>query len=166
MIGTDPIIRTAPMLVRLRRDEPDTAARFAAVIERIRRMAYRHDGNGDLLVNEVWNAYAQKDPTYAVWAVIAFDGTIIGHALAKIVDYDGKWVGWVKQVEMDTPSAKLLKEQFLDAVNRWIREVNLALEPRKIEVRDLMMSSPRMTDGWARHAGFEPYRMVYRRRVI
>lgn len=151
-------------LVRLRRDDRDLSLHWPVVLDRITSMWHRYGGKADTLSNTLWQAYATKDPSWAVWAALDHAGRVVGHALAQVRDYDGTTVAWVAQVEMDTVAAKATKLEFLDEIERWVKEVNAILEARKLApITTIMMSSPRMTDGWARHAGFDPYRMVYTR---
>ena len=157
--------RKGMSLVRLQRDAPDTHRYLSPVMDRVRRMSHRMSGNPDGLVQTVWTLFAQAN--VGLWLVVALNekGAIIGHALAMYDNWDGKPVGWVTQVEMDTPAGSALKDDFIDAIEGWVREMNVVLVKTGVPVKDLIMCTARDDDAWGRHAGFGFFRTLRKREV-
>jgi len=121
----------------------------------------------DELMATVWALFSQASPLlYLVAAVEVETDRIVGHAMGDIRKWDGKMVGWIGQVEMDQAAGRELVDAFLTHSSNWVHSVNQVLQPQGIEVDTLIMCTPRMTDAWARHAGFEPYRVLLKREVL
>ena len=151
-------------LVRIERDKPGGPALMELVAPRIKSFSHRWGSDGEALLTEVWGLFAQKSVGLGLWAALDTDESVIGHALATVQMWDRSPVGWVHQVKMDFPATTTLKDGFLGELEGWLKDVNATLNAQS-QIGDLMMCSPRMKDSWARHAGFMPYRMIYRREV-
>jgi hypothetical protein len=156
-------------LLGLHRDQPGSAQLFEFIMPRIVRMSDRLGGNSQLLKAQVWELYAKASPLLGLW--IAFrNEQPIGHALAQIQSWDGRLVGWVNQVEMDTRAGRALKDTFLVSLENWVHMVNQHLKAANQPlVHELMMVTRRGADQsfdhWSRHAGFDPFLTLYRREV-
>ena len=153
------------ILKALQRDDTGSSQWLDAVTYRIHSFSKRMNGNADVLVNTVWKLYAEKSPLLGLWVWITDDKRLIGHALAKVEEFDGRLVGWVTQVEMDEPATRNEKELGITTLENWVRNLNQLYQAQGIKVTELMMISKRMNDPWARHAGFELYRAIFRREV-
>jgi len=158
------------LLMAIHRDQPGSAQWAEYAIARIEKMSARLGGNATIAKAQVWELYAKASPLLGLW--LAFKGDQpIGHALAQIQSWDGNLVGWVNQVEMNMPAGKALKDTFLTALENWVHLVNRHLKqanhPQLVE--DIIMvtrrGSDKLFDHWARHAGFDPYLTLYRRKV-
>lgn len=162
-----PLVKASLSLLRLRRDRTEqTPTYFATVAQRIAAMSHRFGGPGQAFADQVWIAHAAKDVRTAVWVVLDQDHQIVGHALAQLREWDGYLVGWVSQVEMDVIAGPKLLHQFLDELEQqWLPELNAYLAPANQKVTRMIMASPRMTNAWARHAGFHPHQQLFIRDV-
>lgn len=155
-------------LRQLRRDIPQSSQYLDAVMERIRQASLRFDGSGEALVNATWKQYADGTPILGLWVAVDTAGAIVGHALGDIQFWSGRTVAWISQVVVDSPAVgkdnPQLEDEFLTSLRQWIEEVNgwAKKHNQPWQVSELIMMSPRMTDAWARRAGFEEYRRVYR----
>ena len=156
-------------LLALTRDDPRSLAYLPVVLARIEAMSHRLGGNAILLKNQVWELYAKNSPVLGLWAALDHE-TVVGHALAQIQGWDGRLVGWVNQVEMDTAAGTALKDTFLIALENWVHMVNASLKQSNQDlIHELIMVTRRASDHghdhWSRHAGFDPYLYLYRREV-
>lgn len=152
-------------LTRLRRDDPGALALWAAVIARVEQMSTRLGGSSDYMKNHLWTLFAQQSPLLGAWAATRYKA-VVGHAIGLIEPWNGKNVAWIQQVEVDAVMPREFKDQFLHEVTVWVREANGVLAKASIPpVTDLMMQSHRMTDAWAKHAGFDQHRVIFRREV-
>jgi len=154
-------------LIRLARNRPGSGQYLDAVMDRIGAMSRQFDGSGSVLVNCAWKMYAENSPYLGLWVAVDGYSDVVGHALGDIEVWNGRTVAWINQVKMDGPAGYALKEEFMHAVDQWIREANQQAQATKTSspVTEALMMTPRMTDAWARHAGFEVYRTIYRRIV-
>jgi len=150
--------------VRIHRDAKGTMRWLEPALERIRAMSARFDGNAESLVNDVCKLHAEKSPLLGLFVAIE-DEQVVGHALAFVRDWDGRWVAWVTQVEMDHPVDRVLRGELLAVLGRWVEEFNLAFKVQGIHVSEMMICTPLMHDGWARHSGFTPYRYLMIRKI-
>lgn len=156
-----------PVLIRLSRDTPGHAGLFEGVLDRIRTFSFRFGGKPETLAQEVWTHFSQKSPTMALW-VAMLDGRMIGHTLAFLKESNGEWVVWVTQTEIDRRSERSLVDDALQALNLWAHEINLWAEKAAphVVVTHIRCETPRITDAWSRHVGFEPYRLILQRKVL
>lgn len=155
-------------LRRLRRTDTGSSKYLDEVMGRIEHASRQFDGSGEALVNSTWKLYAENSPLLGLWvATDDSDDSIVGHMLGDIEQWGGRTVAWITQVVMDNITPQTLKHQAIDAFDNWVAEVNQWSESNKLpwRVSELLMMSPRLTDAWARHAGFDLYRNVYRRLV-
>jgi hypothetical protein len=155
-------------LKRLRRDMPGSGQYLDEVMERIGHASRQFDGSGDELVTKTWKLYADGTPLLGLWVALNDAGQIIGHAVGDVQIWSGRTVAWITQVVMDETAPLSLKQQFMNAVDGWVVEVNqwaLHKNPQHTIFNEIIIMSPRMTNAWARKAGFEEYRRVYRRFV-
>lgn len=154
-------------LLRLSRTVAGSAQYLEAVLERIRQASVRFDGSGEALVTTTWKQYADGTPLLGLWIALDADGLIVGHALGDVQLWSGRTVAWITQVVMDERADSSLRDQFLTACTLWVQQVNewAKSHQQTWTVSEIVMMSPRMTDSWARHAGFDEYRRVYRRIV-
>lgn len=157
-------------LIALQRDQPGAAQLFELAVARIEAMSARMGGNAAMLKAETWELFAKASPLLGLWLAIKDQKEVCGHALAKIQTWDGRLVGWINQVEMDTVAGRALKDTFLTSLENWVHTVNQQLKPQNIDpVKELMMVTRRGSaanfDHWSRHAGFDPYLTVYRREI-
>lgn len=156
-------------LLQLRRDQPEALPLFEQLLARIRAMSHRCGGNAVLLSNQVWNLFAADSPLLGLWLAFHRD-VVIGHALGQVQSWDGRLVGWVHQVEMSTVAGQALKDKFLVSLEQWVQTANVSLKPTgQSPITELMMVTRRtpnaLFDHWSRHAGFDPYLVIYRRPV-
>ena len=167
-IETPVIPRTALRLVRLQRGG-ELDALFMEAMTRVFKWSKVFEGNPHALVREVMGLYEQRSPLVAVWLAVepTTDGgyTIKGHALGQVLAYEGRYVAWVNQVVMDEPAGLILKDTFLDAVDDWVRQINLVNQASGTKINEVMMVTQRETRAWLRHAGFHLYRSIYRKGV-
>ena len=151
-------------LVRIHRDAKGTTRWLEPVLERIHAMSVRFDGNADALVNDVWKQVADKSPTLGLFVAIE-DEQIMGHALGFIRDWDGRWVAWLTQVQLDHVVGHATHDQMLAFLGEWVEQFNLAFKAHGIHVAEMMDCTPLMHDAWARHSGFTPYRYLMLRKI-
>jgi hypothetical protein len=157
-------------LIPIHREQPNSAALFAVVIQRIEAMSHRLGGNGAHLKQQVWDLYAKNSSLLGLWAAVK-DDQVIGHALGQVQQWDGRWVAWINQVEMDTHAGKALKDTFLTSVENWVHLINQQCQQANStdRIREIFMVTRRGAansfDHWSRHAGFDPYLTIYRREV-
>jgi hypothetical protein len=148
-------------LVQVSREHKGSAKWLESALERVRNMAARWGTGADGLVNEVWKAFAASSPALGLWVGIQ-DDEIVGHALADIRFYDGTPVVWVLQVETDIVVGRAYRDFILKTIDDWGLAASKAMN---LTVIDSLMSTPRINDAWARHSGYEPYRVIHRRRI-
>lgn len=151
-------------LLRLSRDEKGASRWLEPVIDRIRSMSDRFDGNADGLIDGIWKQYAEKSPFLGLFVGVD-DDEIVGHALAFIQQWDARWVVWITQVEVDHPVERGLVQLVLAKLSEWAHEVN-AKYKGQVNVEEMIFVTPRMNDAWARHSGFADYRFMKRRRIM
>ena len=151
-------------LLRIHRDAKGTTRWLEPVCERIRNMSARFDANPQGLVDEVHKRFASKDPALGLFVGIEND-EIVGHVLAIIEQYDGRWVAWIKQGEHDGRAGRAVIDAVLACLTEWVEVVNLAFKDHGIHVVDLLFSTPRMTDAWLAHSGFLPFRYLMQRKI-
>jgi hypothetical protein len=155
-------------LRRLRRSDKDSSKYLDAVMDRIGSTSRQFDGSGDALVNSTWKLYAENSPLLGLWvATDDLDDDIVGHALGDIEQWSGRTVAWISQVMMDMITPQSIKLSAMAAFDNWVDEVNEWAVANKLpwKVTEILMMSPRMSESWARHSGFDLYRQVYRRLV-
>lgn len=152
--------------IRLRRDTTGHAQLLEEVLPRIERFSRRFGGDPKAMTELVWNLYAQNSPLLGL-CVAMEDDVIVGHVLATITQWDGRMVGWVNQMEMDASCSRPFLDAQLDALDAWVKEVNdwYALQRMPVVIKDVLMQTPRMSDAWSRHVGFDAYRLICRREV-
>jgi hypothetical protein len=148
-------------LVQVSRDHKGSAKWLEPALERVRNMAARWGTNADAMVNEVWKMFAANSPAFGLWVGIK-DDQIVGHALADIRPYDGEWRVWVLQVETDIVVGRAYRDFVQKTIDDWGLGAAKALN---LTVGDSLMSTPRINDAWARHSGYEVYRVIHRRRI-
>lgn len=151
-----------PELIFLHRDCKGSGRWLEPALERIGRMSHRFDGNDEGLVTTVCKLHAEKSPALGLWVGVHED-RIVGHALAQIQQYDGRWVVWLTQVEADVPVGSAYRDRVLAAIEEWAAQFNASFKAQGIHVTEMLMSTPRMTSAWPRHSGFEPLRVIHRR---
>lgn len=151
-------------LVRVHRDAKGTTRWLEPACERIRAMSARFDGNADALVNDVHKQFAAKDPTLGLFVGLD-EEQIVGHVLAFIQQYDGRWVCWITQVEHDRRAGRQLIDAVLASLTDFVEQFNYSFKNHGIRVDDMIFVTPRMTDAWAEHSGFIPYRYLMSRKI-
>ena len=163
MVGADK--SQGQRLLRLSRTVPGSAQYLEEVFERIRQASVRFDGSGEALVHTTWKQYAEGTPLLGLWVAVDPCSHVVGHALGDIQVWSGRTVAWITQVVMDENADAGLRDQFLTECTLWVQQVNewAKSHQQTWQVSEVIMMSPRITDAWARHAGFEDYRHVYRR---
>lgn len=151
-------------LTFLHRDLKGSTRLLEPVLDRIRAMSHRFEGDADALVNDVWKCFAEKSAMLGLWA--ALDGEmVVGHMLAFIKQWDGQWVGWVTQVEIDRPMTKESREAGLAALEDWVEQFNFSFKNQGVQISDILMSTPHPMEAMKRLFGFEEYRRIGRRRI-
>ena len=150
--------------VRIHRDAKGTMRWLEPALERIRTMSGRFDGNAEALVNDVWKQIAEKSQTVGLFVAIE-DDRIVGHALGFVQQYDGRWVAWINQVEMDRPVDRVLRGELLAVLGAWVEEVNALVKSHGIHVDEMMICTPLRNDEFARHSGFTDYRYLKVRKI-
>lgn len=151
-------------LTRLRRDHPASLVLWPQTLARIQAMSARLGGSPDFMHQHLWTLYAADSPLLGVWAAQRGE-MLVGHALGLIEHWQGRPVAWVNQVDMDEPAPKAFKDLFLAELTAWVREANESLAKQGLQVKEFLMQSHRMTDAWARHAGFDVHRVIFKREV-
>ena len=127
-------------------------------------MSARFDGNPDALVDDVAKRWAAKDPTLGLF--VGIDGEdIVGHVLAFVREHDGRWVGWLCQVEHDRRARRPLIDACVAVLTDWIEMFNFAFANHGIHVDSMMFQTPHMNDMWGRHSGFTPHRYLMIRKI-
>lgn len=154
-------------LIRVSRQHSGSGQYLEPLMQRIGVMSSQFDGAGSTLVVQTYRLYADGTPYLGLWAAVDEHNEVVGHALGDIEFWNGRMVAWVSQVKMDGPAGYALKEVFMFALDAWVREANdyAKQHNQTWQVSEVMMMTPRMTEGWARHSGFDVYRTVYRRNV-
>ena len=152
-------------LLSLTRDDQASATYLYPLLTRIRLMSHRMGGNPDTLLDEVWKLFAAKSPHLALWVALDAADTLIGHALAELKTWDNRYVLWINQVDMDVHAGRELRDLCLIVLENYVQHLNTLLPASTPKIKDIIMCTPRMNDGWARHTGFEPYRAIFRREV-
>ena len=156
-------------LMVLQRDVPGALHWFEVALARIEQASHRLGGNPALLKTQVWELFSKASPLLAIWLAMK-DGQVVGHMLAQVQTWDGRLVGWINQAEMDMVAGRHLKDESLNALENWVHHVNAQLKPNNLgPIRELMMVTRRhgekVFDPWARHVGFTPELVIYRREV-
>ncbi len=152
-------------LVRVHRDAKGTTRWLEPVMDRIRAMSARFDGNADALVDDVWKRFAAKDPTLGLFVGVENE-VIVGHVLAMIQPWDGRYVGWVTQVEHDHRAGRALIDAVLAVLTDWVEQFNFAFRNTQgVRVDEMIFVTTRPADVWAEHSGFTPYRYLMRRAI-
>ena len=151
-------------LTFVHRDSKGSSRLLEPLLDRIRAMSHRFEGDAEALVTEIWKGFAEKSAMLGLWA--ALDGDqLIGHMLAFLKTWDGQWVAWVTQVECDRPTAKEFRESALAALEDWVEQFNFSFQNQGVRIDTILMSTPRDTEAWFRNFGFEEYRQIRRRRI-
>ena len=150
-------------LVRVTRDQE--ASLWPLVADRIAAFSRTFGADPTAFVSNLWTLFATKSPLCGVWAMLAEDGQIVGHAVTTIEAWNGAHVAWIHQVKNDTPAPRSLMEAWLADVDAWIANANEILKSSGIRVTDCMFITTRETEAWARRVGFDKHRVVYRRSV-
>lgn len=151
-------------LVRIHRDAKGTTRWLEPVVARIHAMSARFDGNADALVDDVYKKHAEKSPFLGLFVALD-DDEIVGHLLAFVQQWDGRWVSWITQCESDRPVNRAFRDHTLAVVAEWVELFNFSFKNHGIHVDDMMDCTPHMSDGWARHSGFTPYRYIMIRKI-
>lgn len=151
-------------LLRIHRDAKGTSRWLEPVCERIRAMSARFDGNPEALVDDVWKQYAAKAPTLGLFVAIE-DDQIVGHLLAFVRDWDGRWVGWIAQVEHDRVADRATVDGVIATLTDWIEQWNFSFATKGFRVDEMIFCTPHMHDAWARHSGFTDYRSIKIRKI-
>lgn len=154
-------------LIRVSRNHTGTSRYLEPAMQRIATMSSQFDGAGSTLVSNTWKLFAEGSPYLGLWVAVDEQDQVIGHGLGDIEFWSGRMVAWISQVKMDGPAGHRFKEAFMEAVDQWVEDANYHARCHRYtwQVQEIMMMTPRMTDAWARHAGFDLYRQVYRRLV-
>jgi len=152
-------------LTALHRDIPGSTVLFETAIERIKAFSQRLSQDPSILSNSVWTLYSQGSPLLGLWLARTPEGKVVGHAVGMIEQFEGKYVFWVNQVQMDEVAGRALVEHFLTTIDNFVLAFNQHAKVTGITIRDIFMRSRRTTDAWARHAGFEDYAVIRRREV-
>ena len=151
-------------LLRIHRDAKGTTRWLEPACERIRAMSARFDGNPDALVDDVHQRFAKKDPTLGLFVGVQ-DEQIVGHVLAFVQPFDGKWVCWICQVEHDQRAGRALIDAVIAALTDFCETFNYSFKTNGIVVEKMIFQTPRMTDAWAEHSGFTPFRYLMIRSI-
>src|SRR3990167_10166356 len=151
-------------LIRVHRDAKGTGRWLEPVCEHIRSMSARFDGNPDALVDEVYKKWAEKSPLLGLFVGIE-DDQIVGHILAFIKEYDGRWVAWITEVESDQVVSRSFRDHTLAILGEWVHTFNFTYKAQGIYVGEMMNCTPHMKDAWSRHSGFLPYRFIMIRKI-
>lgn len=151
-------------LLRVHRDAKGTGRWLEPACERVRAMSARFDGNPDALLDDVYQRFAKKDPTLGLFVGIDNE-EIVGHALAFVQPYDGRWVAWLVQVENDGIANRALVDSVLAVLTDWIEQWNFSFVNHGVRVDEMLFCTPHMNDAWARHSGFTDYRSIKRRAI-
>lgn len=151
-------------LVRVHRDGKGTTRWLEPVCERIHAMSARFDGNPDALVNDVHKQFAEKSPHLGLFVALD-DDEIVGHVLAQIQIHDGRWVCWITQVEHDRRAGRQLIDSVLAVLTDFVELFNLTFKAHGVRVDEMLFTTPRMSDAWAEHSGFVPYRYLMVRKI-
>jgi hypothetical protein len=152
--------------VKLRRVTRDQeASLWPLVADRIATFSRSFGAEPSAFVANLWTLFATKSPLCGVWAMLADDGSIVGHALCTIETFNGETVAWVHQCKNDVPAPRSLMETWLVDVEAWIAEANQQLAPSGVKVSHLMFITTRETEAWCRRVGFDRHRIVYRRSI-
>lgn len=148
----------------LHRDSKGSTRLLEPVLDRIRAMSHRFEGDADALVNDVWKCFAERSAFLGLWA--GLDGEeVIGHMLAFIKQWDGQWVAWVTQLEVDRPMTKALREAGVAALEEWVEQFNFSFQNQGVRINDILMSTPHSLKAMRRLFGFEEYRSIGRRHL-
>lgn len=164
-----PLTLNPYFLMALHRDQPGSPQWFEYAMTRVEKMSARLGGNAQLLKAQVWELYAKASPLLGLW--LAFKGDQpVGHALGQVQSWDGRFVAWINQVEMDTTAGAALKDTFINALEGWVHTVNRHLkQANQPVIREILMVTRRGTakhfDHWSRHSGFDPYLTIYIRHI-
>lgn len=149
-------------LVFLHRDHKGSTRWLEPTLARVRAMSERYGSDPEFLVTQAWTLYAGRSPALGLWAGIE-DEQVVGHAYAVIQQWDGKWVGWLSQAELDHPVSVPYRAMVMRAMEEWIGRFNALYRDKGMAVDGMMMVTPRMNSPFARHSGWEPYRVMHRR---
>ena len=151
-------------LTFLHRNTKGSTRLLEPVLDRIHAMSHRFEGDAEALVNDVWKCFAERSAMLGLWAILEGE-EVIGHLLAFIKQWDGQWVAWVTQLEIDRPITKEFREAGLAALEEWVEQFNFSFQNQGVRIDTILMSTVRETEGWTRHFGFEEYRQIRRRRL-
>lgn len=141
-------------IVAIHRDAKGTAAYLEPAVERIEAFSRWAGGDPIPLGNQVWKAFAERSPSLGLWVVVE-DGRLIGHLLADIRTWDGRYVGWVLQLQLDGGHDAITAAEVastLAAMDTWISTWNA--QARGAEVREILFVTPHETEAWAKKFGF------------
>lgn len=154
-------------LRRIHRDQKGSLLYLEPVLERVRAMSFRLAGDGDALVQEVWDLLAKKSPALGLWVALE-DEMVVGHILAFIRTWDARWCGWISQIEHDGAyPGRAVRDVTISTLENWVEEWNLVYgkPPHNARVTTLKAVSARMTEAWFRHTGFTPTQWIHERPV-
>ena len=148
---------------RLSRGQQFHAGLFDQVCGRIKKLADRLGGNGSGLVDALWKAFAERDPTKQVW-VLCEEGQIIGHLYAELQHKNNEWIVFIIQEEVDDSTK--LKKATIDLIvadlMSWAK--NLSAQ-HNIPINRVFMETHQPSEGWMRRYGFTEYSTIYQRRI-
>lgn len=148
-------------MVQLHRDHKGTARWVEPALERVRSMAARWGTDAEALVDTTWKLFAERSKLLGLWIGLEGD-QVRGHMLADVRMWDGKAVVWLLQTETDQPVTRVYRDYVLTRLDEWAAETAKAMS---LTLDTIVMSTPRMVDAWARLSGFEPYRVLHRRKI-
>ena len=153
-------------LVRISRDHKGSLRYLEPVLDRIRAMSRRFNGDPDIMVTDVWDCLSKRSQALGLWAGVEADDTL-GHLLMFIRIHDGQWAGWISQCEVDTPVSRGVKDQVVGAMADFVDQWNLAYgkSPHNALVTKFRMCTPRSEEAWGRYLGFTHYRNEMERSV-
>lgn len=148
-------------LVRVTRDQE--AVLWPAIVDRVTAFSRTFGADPSAFVQNLWTMFATKSLQCGVWAMVGDANHLVGHAITTIEAWNGEIVAWVHQVKTDTPAPQPILDAFLADVSAWVAEWNTANKSTPV-VATLFITT-RETEAWARRAGFDKHRIVYRRPI-
>ena len=149
-------------LIQLHRDHKGSVRWLEPALERVHRMSRRFDGDADALVNQVWKLLAEKSAALGFWVGVE-DEQIVGHVLAIVQPFDGRWVLWVTQAENDVRITRAFHDLVLGTLEDFCETFNYSFAAQGLKLDRMLMTTPRNGAAWARHSGWEEYREIRQR---
>jgi len=149
-------------LIQLHRDHKGSLRWLEPALERVHRMSRRFDGDADALVNQVWKLLAEKSAALGFWVGVE-DEQIVGHVLAIVQPFDGRWVLWVTQAESDVRITRAFHDLVLGTLEDFAETFNFSFAAQGITLDRMLMTTPRSEVAWMKHSGWQPYRSIMSR---